>query len=75
MFFSMKVPRERIVAAAIKCSVGEIHSLPSPYRHEDIRLLMLYKGINRVDCTEGFITDARRFVTRRQASWEGLIAV
>lgn len=36
----MKVPRERIVAAAIKCRVSEIYTLPPPNRHEDIHNLM-----------------------------------
>lgn len=63
----MKVPRERIVAAAIKCRVNEIYTLPPPNRHEDIRNLMGDQNISLVDRVEGFITDGRRFVTRNQA--------
>lgn len=63
----MKVSREKIISAAIKCKVNEIYTLPPPNRHEDIRNLMLSDGTSRVDCTEGFITDARRFVSRYEA--------
>jgi len=67
----MKVSREKIISAAIKYKVNEIYTLPPPNRHEDICKFMLRNGVSRLsqslNCTEGFFTDARRFVSRHQA--------
>lgn len=62
----MRVVTERIVAAAIM-QAGRLYALPAPARHADI-ISTIYAETGRpVTGDQGFVTDAGRFVGRKQA--------
>ena len=57
---------EKIACAAIRDKVYPgICCVPVPLRHHDI--LRIFPSAERVQCEQGFMTSAGRFVTRKEA--------
>jgi len=59
----------KVVAAAIRDSDGNVHSLPPPARHNDVIQKMRAEGIRvRVTHEQGFLLEDDTFVDRVEAA-------
>ena len=58
---------ERIEAAAIRCEDGVVFTLPRPARHHTLLHALAERGDgSAITGGQGFVTDAGRFVDRRE---------
>lgn len=65
---------ERITGVALLTSDGRLFALPRPNRHFNLFAIAAFQGLDSEPCTQGFVTNAGRFVDRKEAAVIGKAA-